>query len=231
MSLSSSLIRALDVLTLLAGCEDGITVGEIVGALGQPRANVVRIVNTLVEHGLVSRGPGRRLAPTAAFYDLCCRDRYGHLRHKYRPVLERLSKELNELVLLGVQEGNAIIHIDYIESDHRVRVAPSPVTRHDLRRTAIGKVALARRADLLADIDDAALLADLARVRRTGIGWNREETTGGVIVMACPGFSNAPTEPIIAVAWPTNRYCEAASTAAHKAILNALQHFGGQRAG
>jgi DNA-binding IclR family transcriptional regulator len=228
MRLSTSLVRALDVLTLLAGSEDGLSTAEVVDALNEPRSNVVRIVNTLIQHGLIARGGGRRLRPTQAFYDLCSRDRYGVLRRRYRPVLASLAQEVNELVLLGLQEGNAIIHIDYIESDHRIRVAPSPVTRHDLRRNAIGKVALARRPDLMAEIDDPNVHAEIARVRRTGIGWNREETTEGVIVMACPGFTNVPTEPIIAVAWPVNRFSEEAASAAHRAIQAALRKHGGK---
>jgi len=36
--------------------------------------------------------------------------------------------QTGELVLLGLHEGNGIVHIDYIESDHMVRVAPAPAT-------------------------------------------------------------------------------------------------------
>lgn len=223
MSISTSLIRALDVLTLVAGRPDGASVAEVVAALDQPRSNVVRIVNTLVQQGLVAR-KGRVLQPTQALYDLCTRDRYGHLRTKYRALLRHISRELNELVLLGVQEGNAIIHIDYIESDHRIRVAPSPVTRHDLRHNAIGKVALARRPDMIEDFTfDEAFLQEIAQVRRQGLGWNKEETTEGVIVMACPGYSNASTEPIIAVAWPKNRFTDAGAQNALQVIRHAIQ--------
>lgn len=216
------MIRALDVLTVLAGRQDGITISEIVEALGQPRSNVVRIVNTLIEYGLVAR-EGRRLKPTDAFFELCNRDRYAHLRAKYRRAMQTLSFQTNELVLLGIQEGNGIIHIDYIESDHRVRVAPNPVTRHDLRRNAIGKVALSRRPDLIEDITEPEFKREIMEVRRTGIGWNREETTEGVIVMACAGYTNQPSEPIIAVAWPTNRFTEERAKSARKAIAVALR--------
>ncbi|MEQ8401999.1 MAG: helix-turn-helix domain-containing protein [Silicimonas sp.] len=224
MSRSSSLIRALDVLTVLAGRQDGITISEIVDALGQPRSNVVRIVNTLIEYGLVYR-KGRRLLPTDAFFNLCTRDRYAHLRAKYRKVLQYLSIQLNELVLLGIQEGNGIVHIDFIESDHRVRVAPSPITRHDLRNNAIGKVALARRPDLLAEIGDDRLTSEIQEVRRTGIGWNREETTEGVVVIACPGYTNHPSEPILAVAWPTNRFTDEKARAAKDVMDKAKKLF------
>ncbi|MDB5585722.1 MAG: regulatory protein IclR [Devosia sp.] len=223
MSISTSLIRALDVLTLIAGRPEGASIAEVVAALEQPRSNVVRIINTLVQQGFVERA-GRILRPTEALYDLCTHDRYGHLRRKYRDLLRHIASELNELVLLGVQEGNAIIHIDFIESDHRVRVAPSPVTRHDLRHNAIGKVALARRPDMIEELaPDEAFLDELAQVRRLRLGWNREETTEGVIVMACPGYSNAVTEPIIAVAWPKNRFNEQKGQQALQVIKNAIQ--------
>lgn len=222
MATSASLTRALDILTVLAGRSDGATIAEVVEILGQPRSNVVRIVNTLVDYGLITRDT-RKLVPTRSFYDLCTQDRYSHLRTKYRGVLRCLSDQLNELVLLGVHEGTGIIHIDFIESDHRVRVAPSPVTRHDLAHNAIGKVALARRPDLLAAENNQDLAREIAMVRRHGIAWNREETTEGVIVIACPGFTNATTEPILAVAWPTNRYTEEKAKAAQKLIRSALE--------
>lgn len=224
---SSSLIRALDVLTLVAGRSDGISVPEIVAALDAPRSNVVRIVNTLIDYGLVLRDK-RRLRAARALHDLCAPDRHAGLRQRYRPVLERLASELNELVLLGLQEGDAIVHIDYIESDHRVRVAPSPVTRHDLRRNAIGKIALARRPDLLEQINDQVLLDELARVRRTGFVWNREETTEGVIVMAAAGFVNVPAEPIVAIAWPVNRFTEEKAEGAQRLVAVTLNFFGRQ---
>ena len=225
MNNSTSLIRALDVLIVLSGHADGISIIEIVEALGQPRSNVVRIVNTLVQYGLIERSNGRRLKPTKSFYELCTPDRYKHLRMKYRPVLALLAKEFDELVLLGVQEGNAVVHIDYIESDQRIRVAPSPTTRHDLRCNAIGKISLSRRPDLMENIDDKDFAEEIATVQRTGIAWNREETTEGVIVMACPGFTNAATEPIVAVAWPKFRFTEDAARQAHKTILNCLAEF------
>lgn len=218
---SSTLTNALDVLTIIAGRPDGITIPEVITALSAPRSNVVRVVNTLIDYGFVRREK-RRLRATQALYDLCSPNRHASLRHRYRPVIERLARELNELVLLGLQEGGGLVHIDYIESDQRVRVAASPFTRHDLRRNAIGKIALARRPDLIAQLDDPALVSELARVRRTGIAWNREETTDGVIVMACPGFTNAPAEPIVAIAWPVNRFTEEKAAMAHKLVLQTL---------
>ncbi|WP_306127194.1 IclR family transcriptional regulator C-terminal domain-containing protein [Roseitalea sp. MMSF_3516] len=216
-------------MTLIAGRPDGISVPEIVDALAVPRSNAVRIVNTLLEYGLIKRGNGRRLVPTQNFHDLCMPDRYGHLRQKYRTALAYIAGELNELVLLGLQEGQGIIHIDYIESDHQIRVAPAPVTRHDLRRNAIGKLALSRRTDLVEEIDDPAFVNELMRIRRTGVAWNREETTPGMIAMACPGFSNRPTEPIIAVAWPTVRFSEEAARTALETIDQARKRFAGRR--
>jgi DNA-binding IclR family transcriptional regulator len=225
MAISTSLIRALDIMSVLTGHPSGITIKEIVEALAQPRSNVVRIINTLHQYGLIERTGGRRLVASKSFHDLCSPDRYSHLRMKYRPLLNFIAEQLDELVLLGVQEGNAIIHIDYIESDQRIRVAPSPTTRHDLSQNAIGKIALSRRPDLLEEMADDRLRQELIAVRRTGFAWNREETTPGMIAMASAGFTNAPTEPIIAVAWPSFRFSELKASEAQATIKDGLKKF------
>lgn len=46
MSSSASLICALNV---ISGHPDGITIAKIFGALEQPRSNIVRIINTLIQ--------------------------------------------------------------------------------------------------------------------------------------------------------------------------------------
>lgn len=180
---------------------------ELVQALNQPRSNVVRIVNTLVAYGLVSRMERRvKLAP--GFHGWTQRNRHAGLRERYRPILKELASCTGELVLLGLHERGGIIHIDYIEADHAVRVAPSPVTRHNLRVNALGKLALSRRPDLAAGAAFAGMAAELEEVRRTGVAWNREESVKGMIALACPGLSNTPVEPMIAVAWPAYRFTE-----------------------
>lgn len=219
--LSSTLIKGLDVLSLISAQERGLTVPELAQALDAPRSNIIRLLNSLQLYGLIHQ-TGRQWKSTAMFHSWVSRDRYHQMKSRYRPVLEKVARETGELVLLGMHEGNGIVHIDYIESDHAIRVAPAPQTRHNLRVNALGKLALSRRPDLEQSIEDPVLLKELQEVRDTGVAWNREESVQGMIALAHPGFHNIPAEPMIAVAWPIFRFSEKKANDAILAIRTAL---------
>ncbi|HEX2860709.1 MAG TPA: helix-turn-helix domain-containing protein [Lacunisphaera sp.] len=222
MDTASTVLKALDTLTILAGSSNGLPLPELAQALNQPRSNVVRLLGSLQGYGLVTR-EGRAWKVTPAFREWSAPpDRYAALRQRYRPIIEEIAAGTGELVLIGLHEGNGVVHLDYVESDHRIRVAPAPTTRHNLRHNAMGKLALSRRPDLAARFRDPALQKELEEIRQTGVAWNREETVQGMIAMAVPGLTNTPTEPIIVVAWPTLRFTEAAATKARKVIREAL---------
>lgn len=222
METAATVLKALDVLTILAGRTDGLIVPELAQALDQPRTNVVRLLLTLQAYGLVERQE-RRWQTSQQFYNwVSSRFRHEELRRAYRPVLERVAAETRELVLLGLHEGNGVIHIDYIESDSLVRVAPAPATRHNLRHNALGKLALSRRPDLVRRIRDQRLQCELEEIRRTGVAWNRGETVPDMVALAVPGYTNAPTEPMIAVAWPAFRFTNAKAARAIR-VMNDLR--------
>lgn len=220
----TSLHKALDLLTLLTGHRDGMRLYELVEYLNQPRPSVVRILHSLEAYGLVEK-EGRSYLLSARFHEWCARDRYAALRARYRPVLEAVAKASGEMVLLGVQEGNAIIHIDVIESDSPVRVAPAPQTRHNLQTSALGKLALSRTPHLRRKIRNARLRSELSEIDLGRPAWNRGETNTEVIAMADWGFSASPTEAMIAVAWPAYRFTEAKGKAALRAIRSACERF------
>jgi DNA-binding IclR family transcriptional regulator len=225
MDASSTVIKALDLLTVLAAQPAGRETPVLMQALNQPRTNVVRLLGALHLYGLVAR-TGRRWHTTPAFHRWATRPGiYDVQRRRYRPVLEAIARATGELVLLGLHEGNGVVHIDYLESDHQVRVAPAPETRHQLQHSALGKLALSRRPDLSARIRAPRLKAELEEIRRTGIAWNRQETVRDMIAFATPGFVNTPTEPMIAVAWPVSRFSERKGREAVAAIRKALAEY------
>lgn len=223
MDRATSLVKALDLLTLLGGSTGGMAAQQLADAMNLPRSTVMRIINTLVEYGLVARR-GRLYGATEAFGLWATQDRHAAFRHRYRRVLEEVAAAVGELVLLGVQDGAGVVHIDYIESDQAVRVAPAPATRHGLRRTAAGKLCLAMRPDLAERWirEDPAFAAELEEIRASGIAWNREESVPGMVALAGYGFSRAPTEPKIVVAWPVHRFSKSAGDQARQALRDAL---------
>lgn len=213
----SSLFKSLDVITLLTGHPSGLRMYEVVEYLNLPRPTVVRLLQGLGEYGLVEK-QGRHYRLSGRFSEWACPDRHGLLRKRYRPLLEAVAAGTGELVLLGVQEGNAIIHIDFIESDQAVRVAPAPVTRHNLQSNALGKLALSRTLHLRKRVTSARIKKELNEIDSEGIAWNREESNKGVIAMATWITTSAATAPMIAVAWPAYRFSESAGRKALRLI-------------
>ncbi len=210
-------------MTVLLGRTGGLMLPDLAQALNQPRTNVVRLLRTLELYGFVVQAE-RRWSATTTFHDWAAPGGTHYAaRQRYRGVLRTVAAQTGELVLLGLHEGNGIVHIDYIECDHRVRIAPAPATRHTLRHNALGKLALSRRPDLALKIRDRRFQAELAEIRASGIAWNREETSQGMIALAHHGFTNQPTEPMLAVAWPSFRFSERKALDAAQAIQDALR--------
>lgn len=226
-TISTSLVKALDLITYLSGHPDGIRLVDLVGGSGLPRSTAIRILQTLQDYGLVEKkGANYRL--TAHFRSWTNPDRYAVLRAKYRPIMEAVSAEVKELMLVGLREGAGIIHIDYIEWDHAIRVAPTPHTRHALHKHALGKLAMSLQPGILERTKDQKLRAELEEVQRTGVAWNREESEVGMIAMATWGLRKNATEPMIAVAWPKFRFTPKAARDAVAAIRAAVARQAGK---
>ena len=220
-TISTSLIKALDLISYMAGHAEGIRLVDLVLGSELPRSTAVRILQTLQEYGLVEK-QGRRYQLTAQFRAWSSADRYSLLRARCRPVLEAVSREVKELVLAGLREGAAIIHIDYIEWDHAVRVAPTPHTRHPWHKHALGKLAMSLQPGILERTKERNLRAELEEIQRTGVAWNREESEPGMVALATWGLRKNPAEPMIAVAWPTFRFSEKAAEKALRVIREAV---------
>jgi len=203
--ISTSLLRALDVISLLTAAPQGRSLADLAELTAMPRTTVRRILTTLERYGVVDRN-GTDFDLSESFFHWANRDRYAEVRRRYRPILTAIAQKAGELVLLGVQEGDALVHVDFIEADHAVRVAPMPTTRHDLHKTAQGKIVLSRRPDLAARFRKRGLAQEIEEIHRTGIAWNIEESDPGMAAVAFPGFGNSPVDPVIGIAWPIQRF-------------------------
>jgi DNA-binding IclR family transcriptional regulator len=220
-TVSSSLVKALDLITSLVAHPGGLSYLQLSEQGNMPRTTVRRIVQTLVGYGLEIHEHGV-VKLTANFHSWAAPDWNSLMKRRYRPVLERVAKEVNELVLVGAMSGDSVEHIDFVEADHLVQVAPALTWRLDARQTAMGKLCISRRRDLMSAITDPELKADLERIKRTGISWNRGVSDPGAISVAVSGFTSKPTEPVIGVAWPKQRFTEEAAERAIAAIQRAV---------
>lgn len=220
--ISATLLKSLDLMTLLAATEKGYPIAFLAQAMNQPRSNIVRILNSLSLYGVVQK-KGQNFCIQSNFIDQLSTFRHEKLRRLYRPLLEAIYREVKETVLIGLHEGSGIIHLDYIQRDPRIKVAPAPFTRHNLQVNALGKLAISRRKDLWEQIKNPTLRKEIQMIQKTGIAWNRENSVQGMIALAHPGFTNQPFEPMIAIAWPKIRFTEKKAREAVKIILKQIQ--------
>ncbi len=221
--IATSLVKALDLLSALSHEPDGISVRGLVDRFQQPRSSLVRIAQTLVAYGLVEKADGVYRV-TEGFRDWASADGSLSLRRRFRPVLEDLSRELGELVVLGVIDGKKVRFVDYIESPSAVRVSPDPLKRHALPLTAMGKLYLSVRPDLVRELGlSARQRGEIVDAARDGLAWNRGGTDPDLVVLALWAAGTNPSSPMIGVSWPAFRFTEAKGQSAIRQIRKILQ--------
>lgn len=200
----SALERALAVVETLLDADHPIGLQEIAARLGLPRQTAHRIVNQLIESGLVQRqfdkdriAPGprmRRLALNTLYYSR----RSGPLH----ALLTELAERTEETCNLGVLDGDKVLLLDRVESHWSLRVHSEVGRRLDFHSSAIGKLIVAflpkeRRHRLITArplkrytsftiTEEAALEDEFAGIRRRGYSASNQGTTLGMFSLAVP---------------------------------------------
>ena len=198
--------RVLDMLELLAGEPQGLTLSEISDRLGIAHSSAHALLHTLLVRGyLTQRNAGRRtfhLGVRLIQLGLNVSDRL-ELRSTARPVLERLVSATGDTALLVVPDRGDLLYVDKVVSDARdVRTDPRTSLRRPLHCSSLGKALLAALDDESVVVvagrlglpaatarsitDPAALLEDLAATRRRGYSVDRHEAVVGVCCVGAP---------------------------------------------
>jgi len=195
------LARAVAILRLLAaGAPDGLTFSELVACAGLPRTTVHRIRGALEQEEFVTvDATTGRLHLGAGLLGLAVASRRD-LPAVVDPYLERLAGELNETADLSVLDGIDAVCIGQHPAPQRALMVVSRVgARSPAFCTASGKALLAqlppgelrrrlpRRLETPAGHEPVAredLLRELNEIRRTGLGFDREEYEAGICVTA-----------------------------------------------
>lgn len=219
--LATSLIKALDILGLVARHPAGLTVQEMGELLPMPRTSILRVLVTLEHYGLVERDD-RRFLPSPRFISWSSGDPDRVLREKHHAALKSVGAATGELAMLGVLDGGKLRQVDYVESGQVIRIDPKLAIAHALETAAMGKLFLSQRADLAAKVRDERVRKEIEEVARTGVAWNREESAPGVIAVATWIGKPSPSTPVVSVSWPAFRFTEAKATEAVKAIRRAF---------
>ncbi|HEY1687282.1 MAG TPA: IclR family transcriptional regulator [Solirubrobacteraceae bacterium] len=215
-----SIARAGQLLRALQDAPDGLPLGELSLAVGLPKSTVHRLVAALATEGLLGsdRGGMVRLGDALPSLGAAARET---LPARLRPVLERLHCKLEETVDLAVLDGGGAKFVDQLAAPHRLRAVSVVGASFPLHCTANGKALLAslseehalallpaRLSRLTAQtiVSRAALLAELALVRTTGVAFDREEHTEGICAVGAAVFDRAGLAGAISVPVPTPRF-------------------------
>jgi len=199
-----ALARGLEVLSLFTAERPALPFNTIVEALGLSKSTAFRILATLEQLGYLEHDPAtRRYRPGLKVFQLGFAALAGfELQQIARPQLERLALDLDETASMAVLEGADIVYIDRIRNRAIVGVVLGIGSHLPAHCVSLGKVLLADLAepDLLARlsharltrmtdhtiIDRAALLAELATIRRQGYAISDQELAVGLRGVAAP---------------------------------------------
>jgi DNA-binding IclR family transcriptional regulator len=177
-SASSAVDKALDLIEAVARADRPLRLGELAQAVGLHRATAYRVLLDLVARGWVQRA-GEHYLPGAVALQVSRAAASRSLAALCRPVLEDLAERTAMMVNLQVLEADRSRVIDVVRPPRLEMIS-------DLRDEALPVHRFAGPLALVAQLDERArapylavaqaaghpldgLLADLARVRDTGL--------------------------------------------------------------
>ncbi|MBA2673698.1 IclR family transcriptional regulator [Ramlibacter sp.] len=199
----SSLHRAVAVLRALgAGAS---RVSELGKALGYTQATTHRLLQQLVQEGLVEQLPDKRYALSLGLFELAARaGERGGLRGQFRPALLRLGAALGDSVFLLVRAGFDAMCLDRWEGPFPIRSFTGDIGgRVPL---GIGQGAMAILANLaeaereevirhnvprlagMGPLDGVYLRTEIAKVRRQGYAATSSGLIEGMAGVGVPVF-------------------------------------------
>jgi DNA-binding IclR family transcriptional regulator len=213
--------RAAAIIRSLEAQPNGLSLSEIAARVALPRSTVQRIVATLVEERLLMAASARarvRLGP--ALVQLGAAADVG-TEKVARPFMQELSRLVEETVDLSVLRQDRAVFVEQVQGVQRL-VAVSAVGREfPLHCTANGKALLAlmdagRRERLLparlkrhtaaTETDRSALLADLAKVERSGVSLDLQEHSEGICAVGAAFVDPIGREYSLSIPVPASRF-------------------------
>ncbi len=220
--LDTVLGKAVAILRAFRPDEGAVGLAELVRRTGLHKATVHRLAGALVEQRLLDRVDGG-YRPSGGLFEL------GMLAAPERsllevamPFLQDLYERTRETVHLGVREGRDVVYVAKIGGHRQARAPSRTGGRMPLHCTAIGKALLAhagpglRREVLEGPLErrtprtvvaPGVLRRQLREARETGVAFEREESTVGLLCLAAPVLGRDDEAlAAISVAGPTGRF-------------------------
>ncbi|TIC84973.1 IclR family transcriptional regulator [Nocardioides sp. GY 10113] len=199
--LDTVLGKAVAILRAFGTDDRVLPLAELVRRTGLPKGTAHRVAGDLVHHRLLEKTEhGYRLA--GGLFELGMRAATERtLLEVAMPFLQDLYERTHETVHLGVREGTEVVYVAKIGGHRQARSPSRTGGRMPMHCTAIGKALLAhaepevRRAVLDGELTrrtpytvvaPGLLEQQLERTLETGLAYEREESTPGLLCVASP---------------------------------------------
>ena len=197
--------RTLDILEFMSKNPKPYGATELSRELKVPVNSIFRILKRLTEREYTTQDPatgGYQLSTRVFSLGMALYTRY-ELRHRARPHLEWLCRETQETCQLSIPRGDKLLVLDTIspEVEFYLRVVPGSVVYY--HPSAFGKAILAfqdeehvkeilptRLPGLTPKTIQfrAELIKSFENIRRTGLAYDDEEYTTGILCIGSPVF-------------------------------------------
>ncbi len=214
-----SVERTFELLELMAEAGGEVALSDLAESSGLPLPTIHRIMRTLVGAGYARQQPSRRYALGPRLI------RLGETASRAlgswaRPYLTELTEAIGETSNMAVLDGEQIVYVAQVPSQHSVRMFTEVGRRVDAHATAVGKAMMAylsedtvtqmlTRAGMRPQTERTittipAMQEELARIRRLGYALDDGEQEVGVrcYAVAIPG---APAGAAISISGPEGR--------------------------
>ncbi len=232
-----SIGRALDVLDCFNG-KSPLALKDISAGTGLPESTLFRVLLTLEKHGYLQQAVDGtyQLAPKLRFGWLI--EQGNAMRNLARPELERLGHRFNETASLAYLFEDRIHVLDSVESFHEIRVSNRVGRVLPPNCSAMGKTITAFQDRELADriievyglgrrtehtiTDRTRLMREFEEIRRTGVGYDREESVlGGICISAAIRPAGKQVFAALSISTPVLRMTPEREAEIRAAVLEA----------
>lgn len=193
-----SVAKAFDIIELLADVEDGLTMNEMVAALGRTMGEIYRIVIYMTERDFLTQHPETgKYSMTLKLFELSHRhDPTDRLISHALPILERIAATTEQSCHLGVLNRSNVLVLTSAPSPRPAGYGVRTGALFPVERTSSGHVILAfstqreqdRYIDRLPEAEQADAVKRLTLIRKMGFEDTTSTMINGVRNLCVPVF-------------------------------------------
>lgn len=231
---SSAVVKAFALLEASASVPSGLALGDLAAIVGLNKPTAHRILKTLSALGYVEKSGFGQYRQTAQVRRLIGPAEDERLLTAAGPYLQRLHRDTQETINLGVLRSGRIVYLEVLESPQPLRRVATPNSVDPFFSTALGRAIVAllstpQRDLLLASgpwqprtastlVDPEALRAELSRVARQGYALEKDQTDVGVTCIGVPILNSGSPIAAVSVSLPSARADSATETKLVEAV-------------